>query len=360
VITLRLIKRAEELNKESSFSRHPGKGMRHLSRLFSQSWSSFPVSSRNLIENYLRSGRVPEADATTRIEQDRVTLDFQASKQTWACHWFPMQETTPGGDPINNLYAMNGPLHKLDKVTGLNAQDYEFKTYRKDANAGQQFGWWGHCNNAAEAACLLQAPKNEVVMMSKTGEPVVFSPMDIQGLLVKVTPSLIERVDFRGLRFNDPARDDPSDPKPEVFMSVMKEWAKDGMPFVLDIERKAEVWNFPYDQVKITESTKQPEGFDVQMPKDGSVKYYQIEMSGTGFPNKNRVYQCFVQRNHQGQVISSSWIKTPNSNNNPDFMWRPHPIGDLMDRNTWSIKGPINNPAVDPKVVYDIYIKSLA
>lgn len=362
----RLIMRAEELNASSFGPR----GVRHLNRLFAQNWASFSPHGREAIENYLRA-RQPQAPGQPTIDgvgasgsalvnESRVLLDFNAAKKTWSCHWFPMQETQPGGDPINNLYAAGGPLDKLDQVTGGNSRDFEFKTYRKSVDAGKEFGWWGHCNNAAEAACLLQAPKHGVIMDGKDGKPVKFSPMDIQGLLVKATPSLIQRVDFRGQRFDNPTRDDPNDPRPDVFMAVMKDWAREGMPFVLDIERKTEVWNFPYDQVKITESKNAPEGFDAQgLPRDGTVRYYQIEMSGTGFEDKKRVYQCYIQYAPNGQVLNSQWIKTPNSNNNPDFMWRPHPIGDLMDKATWQIKGAINNPGVDPRVVYEIYMKSL-
>lgn len=364
----KLIRRAEELNKISAFDPKGPRGTKHLGRLFSRNLASFSADGRLAIETYLsgrsissaaESERVGEVALHAPLLEDLVVLDFQAQKKTWPCHWFPMQETRAGGDPINNLYAENGPLDKLDRVTGGKARAFEIKTFRKAVDAGKEFGWWGHCNNAAEAACLLQAPKHGVVVEGADGSQVKFSPIDIQGLLVKVTPSLIERVDFRGQRFNNPKRDDPSEPRPEVFMAVMNEWALAGLPFVLDIERNAEVWNFPYDQVKITQLKDPPEGFDsADLPLDGSVKYYQIEMAGTGFDEKKRTYQCYIH--YQGtEVIDSAWIKTPNSNYNPDFMWRPHPIGDLLDRATWMIKGPINNPGVDPKIVYDIYIKSL-
>lgn len=291
----------------------------------------------------------------------KIILDFQAQHKTCAWHWFPLQETTPGGDPINNLYAKDGCLDKLDKVTGGTARQYEYDHNRKAKDAGKQFAWWGHCNNAAEAACILPEPKKSVVMKAKDGSEVKFSKNDIQGLLVLMSSSLVSRVDFRGERFNNPTRDDPNDPKPELFLKVMQEWSADGLPFVLDIDRLEMVWNYPYDQVRIAESDKAPEGFNASsLPRDGSVKYYHIDMSGTGFDAKRRVYECFVQKGANGQVTTSGWIKTPNTHNNPDFMWRPHPIADIMNKDNWVLRGKPSNPMIDPKVIYDIYMKSLA
>lgn len=290
----------------------------------------------------------------------KIILDFQAQRKTCPWHWFPLQETTPGGDPINNLYATGGCLDKLDKVTGGNARQYEYDHNRKAKDAGKQFAWWGHCNNAAEAACILPEPKKPVVMIAKDGSEVKFSKNDIQGLLVLMSSSLVSRVDFRGERFNNPTRDDPNDPKPELFLKVMQEWSADGMPFVLDIDRLEMVWNYPYDQVRIAESDKAPAEFNASsLPRDGSVKYYHIDMSGTGFDAKRRVYECYVQKGANGQVVGSGWIKTPNTHNNPDFMWRPHPIADIMNKDNWVLRGRPSNPMIDPKTIYNNYMKLL-
>ncbi len=272
-----------------------------------------------------------------------------------------MKETRAGGDPNNNLYAVNSSLDKYDKVTGKKAREFEYNTHRKSQETGNTYAWWGHCNNASEAACILRAPKHDVVRKLPTGETVVFTPHDIQGLLVKVTPGLVAKVDFKGNRFNDPRRDDPNEPAPDVFLAVMQEWALEGIQFVLDIDRNEQVWNFPYDQVKISESTNPPQGFAASgLPTDGSVKYYHIEMSGTGFEAKKRVYECYVQRNGSNGVVAKGWIKTPNSHNNPDFMWRPHPVGDIMNKANWKRTERASNPEIDPQIVYDIYMESLA
>ncbi len=288
-------------------------------------------------------------------------FNWTADKKTGFCHWFPQQETRPGGDSTNNLYAVNGPLDKLDRLMGTQAREFEFNKFRKAVTDGKQYSWWGHCDKASTVACLLDLPKHGVVMTNAAGEKIQFTPNDIQGLLVKVVPYLSTNVDFKGNRFNDPNKDDPNDPYPHVFMETMRQWAQDGLPFVLDIDPGPQVWNFPYDQSKIYESTQPPKGFNPEgLPTDGSVKYYRIEMEGTGFPQKARIYQAWVQNDANGKAIKSGWIKTPESHPNPDFMWRPHPIGDLKDPAMWVARGKIGNPEVDPKTVYEIWMKSLA
>lgn len=298
----------------------------------------------------------PSAGSGVEGPYGKEILNFVANKRTWECHWFPMQETRAnGGDPVNNLYAPKGPLDKLDQVTGGHAREYEFKNNRKAVDEGAEYQWWGHCNNASEAACLLRAPVKSV-----TYKGVTFTPGDIQGLLVKVTPHLVaDRVDFKGRRYNAENRDDPNDPNPDLFLKVITEWAAEGIPFVLDIDPKAQVWNYPYDQVKVYESDKAPEGSS--HPGGEGVKFYHIEMAGTGYDKKRRVYAAYIQRDSNGTAVNSGWIKLPNTHANADFMWRPHPNGDLMQKSSWVARpGHGNNPEVDPQVVYDIYMQSIA
>lgn len=305
-------------------------------------------------------GKTPSDKERDQDSYRDIILDFQAHHKTCAWHWFPMQETRPGGDPLNNLYAKDGCLDKLDKVTGGRARQYEYDHNRKAKDAGKQFAWWGHSNNASEAACILTEPKKSVVIKGKDDSEVRFSKNDIQGLLTLMSSSLVARVDFVGERSSSNFFAEPNDPKPELFLKTIEKWSADGLPFVLDIDRGEQVWNYPYDHVKIAESDEAPVGFDASsLPRDGSVKYYHIDMSGTGFDSMRRVYKCYVQRAVDGHVIKSGWIKTPNSHENPDFMWRPHPIPDLMNKDNWVLRGRPSNPMIDPKTIYYIYMKSL-
>jgi hypothetical protein len=306
----------------------------------------------------------PDLSAGSGIEgpKGKEILKWKAVHPTSFYHWFPMQETKPGGDATNNLYAMNGALAKLDMLTGANSRQYEFDHNRKAVDAGKEFGWWGHCDKASTLACILEAPKHNVTMMTPDGKKVTLSKNDIQGLMVKVAPHLATQVDFKGERYNN-ERDDPNEPYPDVFLDALKGWAKEGLPFVMDIDPTKQVWNFPYDQATVYESSKAPKGFNAaSLPQDGSVKFYHIEMAGTGFDAKARTYECYVQRDAQGKTMKSGWIKTPNTHNNPDFMWRPHPVGDLRDEAMWVPRGKSSNPEVDAQIkkVFEIYWASMA
>ncbi len=291
------------------------------------------------------------------VVEDKLVYEFKTAKRTWNCHWFPMQETRSGGDGINNLFAVNGPLDKLDRITGGNARRYEYDNNRQALDAGSNF-CWGHGDKAAMVASLLEEPKHSVVMKGLDGKNVRFTKNDIQGLLVKVVPSLSAQVDFVGHRYD--GRENPSARAPELFLERIEKWAPDDLPFILNIDPGEQVLNFPYDQVKIYESDKAPQGFNADgLPSDGSVNYYHIEMAGSGYQSKGRIYECFVQKDAYGQVMKSGWVKTSKTHEPPAFMWRTHPVGNLMDKSVWVNRGKLGNPEVDPQIVYEIYIKSI-
>jgi hypothetical protein len=283
-----------------------------------------------------------------------LILHFKAQKKTWNCHWFPKQEWIKGGDPINNLFAKDGALDKLDRVTGGRAKKYEYKKNRKSRRLGPEYSWLGHDAEASEVVCILDPPKHSVVMTAKDGSSVTFSTHDIQGLLVKCVTSFV-RIDFFGERYNPDKRSEKA-LTPELFLKVMQEWAKDGLAFVLGFDSGKELWNYPYDEVKIYQKDKNPKG---QATKHDDTEYYRIKISSTGFEYNGQVYECSIKRDSQGAVVESRWIKTRNTDINPNFMWRPRPVGNPLDKSLWRLHDmPSNNPKVDPQVVYDIYTKS--
>ena len=272
-----------------------------------------------------------------------------------------MKESKPGGgDRINNLFAPGGALDKYDQVFGTKSREYElannFRAYDSDASDAN---WSGHCNNASEIAAMLDRPKKTV-----TYKGVTFSPNDIAGLLVKVSGSLRSSVDFVGRRYNNDG-DDKTDPKPHVFLNqVLRAWgteAENPIPFVLDIDRKAQVWNYPYDQGKIIESAVAPEGVDVgELPEGGQITFYTAELKGSTFDAQARTYQFWIQYSDDGAVMKSAWIEGDDAKVNPDFAWRPHPVGDLSDKANWVTKTHRqNNPKVNAADVYEIYSRSL-
>ncbi len=125
-----------------------------------------------------------------------------------------------------------------------------------------------------------------------------------QGLLVLAISSLIDidKIDFKGQRFNSATSDDVNELYPDQFLRVIQEWSAEGLPFVADISGNEQVWPFPYDKVMVSESDTPPEGFS-DFPQEVSVKYYHIEMSGTGYDTKKRVYKCYIEYRDVGHWL---------------------------------------------------------
>jgi hypothetical protein len=293
-------------------------------------------------------------------------LNWKAAKETWGCHWFPLTETKVGGDTTNNLYAKDGCLDKLDKLTGGRAREYEYEHNRIPLTEGGK-SWHGHCNDAAQVSCLL-APPLHGVDMEIDGQIVHFSKMDIQGLLAMVSSGLAESVDFRGERYNGRARDLKEEPLPGAFMAALKDYAKGSLPFCMDTDAGVQVWNYAFDRVRIVKTSTPPAGFNGRISGDGQTTFYHIEVGSTGYPKQNRLFEAYQQTDQNGNVVSEGWIKTPNSNNNADFLWQPGTQKDLSDRNVW-VESANNvregshgyNPHINGEargLIYDIYYAS--
>ena len=187
---------------------------------------------------------------------------------------------------------------------------------------------------------------------------------DIAGLLVKVSSSLASRFDFEGNRYNRES-DDIRDPKPHDFLEkVIKAWGSESsnpIPFVLDIDRAEAVWNYPYDQGKVWELSGAPDEFDTSdLPSDGRVAFFAAELKGTGFEEQARLYQFWIQYDDNGEVLESGWVEGRDAKINPDFAWRPRPVGDLSDKANWVTNARRqSNPEVKAEEVFEIYARSL-
>ena len=349
---LRLVGYANAINRDNTLLGvvQLPRGTDELGRILRHASSSFDPKAREIVSQF-----VAGKQGATKI------LEWKSDKPTWHCHWFPMKESKPnGGDAINNLYAPGGVLDKYDQAFTSTSRDYELKNnFRAYDSTSSDADWAGHCNNASEVAALLKEPKYAV-----TYNGVTFSPQEIAGLLVKVSSSLSERVDFEGRRYNN-FMDDKGDPSPHDFLEkVLKGWGSDAenpIPFVLDIDREEQVWNYPYDQGKVFELSQPPAGTNLnEIPRGGSVTFYEAQLRGTTFEEQARQYQFWIQRNDNGDVLESGWIKGPDAKVNPDFAWRPHPVGDLSEKESW-VTNPRkqSNPHVKAEDVYEIYARSL-
>lgn len=323
------------------------RGRTDLARLRAGHGPQFLPDAAARVDRYLKAG-VVSAESTAR--PDRTIIDWTCKKPTWCCHWYPMEETYPDrDDPVNNLFAKGGACDKYDQAFGARSRAYEYAHNRIPSGTDREdSGWAGHCNNACEAVSLLKEPAKPVVYKG-----IEFTPWDIKGLLVLISDRLASRVDFRGHRYNGPT-DDPNDPSPEVVVKTLKQWTKDDLPFILDIDREEAVWNYPYDKAKVVESYTPPEGFDTgTLPKGGTTRYYTFDLSGTGFEEEARHYQGWMHIAEDGKV-TSNWIAGADEKISPDFMWRAHPVA-----GAWR-GAASSNPEVLAANVWKLYTKSIA
>ena len=164
-------------------------------------------------------------------------------------------------------------------------------------------------------------------------------------MLVKVIPNLIW-VDSHEKR--------ECGLSPTLFLQSIEHWAEEQSSFVIDLGHNDTVWSFPYDSVTTTVSDSPREGsFDA----GPSAIYYHMEIASTGYREKRRIYEFWIKPDG-----SSGWIKRNDTDNPPDFFWRPQSVGDLADKSNWQsrqLDNPPANPHVDPQVVFDIYRKSI-
>jgi len=285
-----------------------------------------------------------------RMASSKLLLNFRAQK-TCYWKWFPFEEEE-STDIYNRIYAIGGPLDKLDKLTGKHSREYEYEHRHECPDGEWPFLSWGNGDKNSTVACLLDPPMRSVKKTALNGEKITFTIKDIQNLLTKAISSLIKNTDFCGTK---------NVLSPELFLQTVMEWAEDILPFMVNTEIDKTAWSFPYDQIMIRELDG-PFMFDPDLELI-KVKFYRAEMYGSGahggceYPKP--VYQFYIELDN-GEPINSGWIKTEKYKHSiPNFMWRPHPVEDLMNKDNWKLTEKSDNPEVDVSTIYDIYIESL-
>lgn len=296
----------------------------------------------------------PTTPAVPGSSLEKVIIDWTASKKTWNCPWFPQLPTQAGGDSINNLFGPDGACDRYDQATGRKSRDFEL------ANHTSNVDWHGHCNHAAQVSALLREPVKDVVFNGVT-----FTPHHIKGLLVMVIQSLCTSDEMVGERYDGPNQD-PYEPNPVVFLEeVLKPWCKPGgLPIILDVDNTEQVWNFPYDSVKVIESDKPPADVVALPPLGGGkIKYYTAEMKGTGYEDREKKYRFWIQYDNAGKPLARNWMQMEDPSDtkiNPDFCWKAKPNGDLNNPATWTTNVESqDNPEVRAEDVFKIYMASI-
>ena len=91
-----------------------------LTILFLLYFFSSPLSAAHILDSY--------------INFFLKNSSYQSKKPAFPCPWFPKEELTQGGDPVNNLYHENGCLKKHDWAMQTNTQEYEWEHNRLPHN----------------------------------------------------------------------------------------------------------------------------------------------------------------------------------------------------------------------------------
>ena len=276
-------------------------------------------------------------------------------------------------------------------------------------------GWWGSCDKVARAGILFAEPKKDVTI-----DGVTFTPQDIKGLLTVLSDSqgggsdfvgnrydgrpdvitlkngsrlygtITSEVDWNGAGTTRPSGDDYRSPgklpaevkvklmdgtektfKAEELRGVMREdkrddaslfhttirdWLKSGRPAVMDKDSGPHVWNYNFykaEDVEYKDGLKPSwapaelkEGFNGPAG-DGKITYVDRTVSLGGGGGQEH-YQYWLEEKN-GKVVNSGWV----SGSSPDFLWRPQTEAAFTGKNA-------RNPFVDPKLVKEIYEKSIA
>lgn len=313
-------------------------------------------------------------------------------------------ETSTGVD-FNN----NGKIDKDVKFDFIDSRGQFGKDGKTDGS--MSVGWWGSCDKVARAGILFAEPKKDVTLNGVT-----FTAQDIKGLLTVLADSqgggsdfignrydanpdlitlkngqqvkgMIEgEVDFTGRHNGDfqtaakipdevkvklmdgtektykaselssIAREDKKD-DPALFHTTIAEWLKSGRPAVMDKDSGEHVWNYNFykaEDVAYKDGLKPSWADTANLAKgfngpagDGKITYIERKVDlGGGGGSEN--YRYWMEEKN-GKVVNSGWAEGSSS---PDFLWRPQTEAAFTGRNE-------RNPFVDPKLVKELYEKSI-
>lgn len=318
-------------------------------------------------------------------------------------------ERTTGVD-FNNNGTIDADV-KWDFIDGRGQFGKDGKT-----EGTMSVGWWGSCDKVALAGVLFEEPKKSV-----TVDGVTFSPQDIKGLLTVIADSQSGGTDFVGDRYDhNPdtialkngqqirgtilntdvkfdtgvrrqqdwaiqskelpaevkvklmdgtektykkeelsfvAREDKRD-SPVVMHETIGAWLKSGRPAVMDKDSGDHVWNYNFYKAEDTlykDGLKPSWASDELLAKghngpagDGKIVWVERNVALGGGGGSERYRYWLEEKN--GKFVNGGWAE---NSPNPDFLWRPRNEPTFTGHNE-------RNPFVDPKLVKEIYLASIA
>ena len=289
-----------------------------------------------------------------------VLLEWEALKKTEKYHWWPLRdEDNTEEDCVNNLFAKGGGIEKYDRLCGTKALAYQRKHHRIPSDSTREDKLWaGFCDKAATLSCLYKYPQKHVTAKYQ-GRLVEFSPQDIEALLICVTDNSIRsglsvfygsRNNYTDKKLKNKTKQFENlvkaEPLPLDLLDVLRRFAKENEPFVMDVDNGSAVWNYPYDSVLVTRE-KHKEYLDY-LPATGRNTVLRFQIKSEAYPEKNMDIKGYV--NYNQKFVKQGWI----SKTNPDFLWKQYP-----QEVCWEGKSKMN-PHINSYFVYSIYCRSIS
>ena len=164
----------------------------------------------------------------------------------------------------------------------------------------------------------------------------------------ELVSSFVSKTLFFGERCNHSELDDCYEPYPTALLKTLKNLCSDSTPFALDIDRSVAVWNYPYNEVKVTMTKTCPPKYSSHKPnKQGDFKYYNFIIKSSAYPHKS--INIWGWSCKSGLIREEGWF----CKKHPDFAWKKYPVA-----REWRGNCEIN-PEINAHHVYEIYMASM-
>lgn len=297
----------------------------------------------------------------SEVDNQNILLYWNSNRKTERYHWWPLlNKNSEEEDPVNNLFAKGGGIHKYSILCDNLALDYQKKNHSipADSNRGDKH-WAGFCDRAASLSCLFPYPRKPVTVKFGSRQ-MEFLPEDIEALMICASENAIRtgKTVFYGSRNNIKKKDGQkmdrhrhrlikSDPLPLDLLDILRSFTNELIPFVMDVDNGEAVWNYPFDGVIIQKECKYKHKYKNDLPITGNNELYRFILTSTAYPKKNIDLVGYVNTYHN--FIDQGWI----GDKNPDFLWRQY-----AQDGRWKGKCDMN-PYVNSYHVYRIYQQSL-
>jgi len=287
-----------------------------------------------------------------QVYPEPETLILWEGNKTVKFHWWPMKDQGNYYKCLkNNLYASGGCLDKYDSLFHMKSCEYQKKNYYRHTDSDKpDANWAGFCDSAALLSCTRKYPSHSVKVCYNENS-VVFTPEDIEGLMIIVSRNTVSKglTRFYGERYNYKHLDDINEPYPEDLVNILRDVCSDNIPFAIDICKKDSVWNYAYNSVLVKKVTYYPERFIdkvSKLSKTDNLLYYNFVINSTAYPEKNiNIWGWHCEETNKG-----GWL----SDEHPDFVWKKYSLS-----GPW--KGVCDiNPDVSVSQVYEIYMASIS